>query len=137
MNRYTPQQRSAIVTIYTKNNSSIILTQIEFRRRYRNQKAPTAQTIRRLASRFEQSGTTIDARRPVRPRSSRTADNIDLVRESVAENPEISTRRRSAQLKLSRRSLQRILVQDLNLFPYKMQLVHKLQPRDNEKRLEY
>lgn len=137
MNRYTPQQRAAIVTIYIKNNSSIILTQREFRRRYRNQKAPTAQTIRRLASRFEQSGTTIDARRPGRPRSSRTADNIDLVRESVAENPETSTRRRSAQLKLSRRSLQRILVQDLNLFPYKMQLVHKLQPRDNEKRLEY
>ena len=68
MNRYTPQQSAAIVTIYIKNNSSIILTQREFRRRYRHQKAPTAQTIRRLASRFEQSGTTIDARLPVRPR---------------------------------------------------------------------
>ena len=119
MNRCTTQQHAAIVTIYIKNNPSIILKR-EFRRRYRNQKVPTAQTIRRLASRFEQFGTTIDTRQPVRPRSSRTADNIDLVRESVAENPETSTRRRSAQLKLSRRSLQRILVQDLNLFPYKM-----------------
>ena len=48
-----------------------------------------------------------------------------------------SLRRRSEELGLSRASLQRILKKDLKLYPYGIQIKHKLIPADIEKRLSY
>lgn len=86
---------------------------------------------------FAEYGTVGDSRRTGRPRTGRSAENIDAVRQSVEENPETSTRRRSSQLQLSDRTLRRILKHDLHLFPYKIQLVQKLNPEDFVLRLEY
>ncbi|KAF7273819.1 hypothetical protein GWI33_013493 [Rhynchophorus ferrugineus] len=52
--------------------------------------------------------------------TSRNAANVALVRDSVAESPETSIRRRSSQLHISPRSLRRILKTNLEMFPYKM-----------------
>ncbi|CAH1114353.1 unnamed protein product, partial [Psylliodes chrysocephalus] len=71
-----------------------------------------------------------------RPHTARTSENIERVRESVEESAETSTRRRSAQLGLSRRSLQRILA-TLHMFPYKIQLVQEIKPTDYQQRLDY
>ena len=55
----------------------------------------------------------------------------------MADNPYTSIRTRAAQLGISRGSLQRILKLDLGLFPYKIQPVQQLHPRDYQLRLEY
>ena len=93
-------------------------------------------TIDRLVKRFRQQGSVSDLPRTGRQRSVRTAKNVALVEDSIAENPDTSTRRRATQIGLSRRSLQRIL-RELHLFPYKTQMVQALQPTDLQFRLAY
>ena len=71
-----------------------------------------------------------------RPRTARNDGNREELERSLEENPSVSTRRRSQQMGMSRSSLQRML-HEMDMFPYKIQLVQELQPQDNEKRLEY
>ncbi|KAJ8933605.1 hypothetical protein NQ318_002768 [Aromia moschata] len=123
---HTPQERGIIVSMFLRNNRSVILAQREFRGRFRGRLAPTGQTLLRLAARLEETGSTRDSSRSGRPRSSRSVENIAAVAADLEEDPQTSTRRRATQLGISRRSLQRILVTDLNMFPYKVQTT---QPR--------
>jgi hypothetical protein len=55
----------------------------------------------------------------------------------LKRNPNKSTRRVSADLEISRRSLQRILHSDLYIFPYEITVMHKLTAIDKERRLEF
>ena len=137
MERYTIAQRTKIVFLFIENHRSIINTQRAYRRFYDVRTAPTGPTIRSLVNNFAEYGTVGDSRRAGRPRTGRSAENIDAVRQSVEENPETSTRRRSSQLQLSVRTLRRILKHDLHLFAYKIQLDQKLNPEDFALRLEY
>ena len=57
-------------------------------------------------------------------------DTIAAVTSSIQANPRVSTHNLSAQLGVSRRSLQRIIYDDLNLFPYKVQITSRLNPLD-------
>ncbi|KAL0830466.1 hypothetical protein ABMA28_002631 [Loxostege sticticalis] len=123
--------------MFLRNNSSVIRTQREFRRRFPHRPAPIGRTIRRFATRLEATGSTLDRPKSGRPRTGRSAENIDAVREYVEECPETSTRRRATQLGISRRTLQRILVKDLKMFPYKTQMTHQLLPADHRARLDY
>jgi len=63
--------------------------------------------------------------------------NIEAVRMALTRSPSKSTRRASAELGISHRSLQRILHSDLHLFPYKMTVLHKLTATDKERRLQF
>jgi len=58
-----------------------------------------------------------------------TPANIKAVRMALIRSPSKSTRSTSAELGISRRSLQRILHSDLHLFPYKITVTHKLPTR--------
>ena len=131
MERYTPLEPGFIVTAYLTNFQSVVLTQLEFRHRF------SCRTIKRLAEHLVQTGSTTDVARSGRPRSACSKENIAVVAYDVKENPQTSTRRRCTQLGISRRSLQRILVKDLKMFPYKVQTVHKLLPADRRTRLTY
>ncbi|KAK9753470.1 Helix-turn-helix domain (DUF4817) [Popillia japonica] len=113
MDKYTPQERAGIVTIFIENNRpSIIATQRKFRQKYPNRPVPHKKTIYRLHLNFRQYGTTADrprsgrqrtsrnarqygttADRPRsgRQRTSRNAENVALVRDSVVESPETET----------------------------------------------
>lgn len=137
MERYTPQERGIIVSIFLTNNRSVVLAQRAFRRRLPNRVAPTGQTFRRLAARLEQTGTTKDLAGRGRHRTGRSAENIAAVAADIAETRETSTRRRATQLGITRRTLQRILVKDLHMFPYKVQTVHQLMPADHQSRVNY
>ncbi|GFY76642.1 hypothetical protein TNIN_11601 [Trichonephila inaurata madagascariensis] len=60
----------------------------------------------------------------------RTEDNVEIVRQSVVDDPSVSTRRRSSQLGISRMTLRRILKLDLKMYPHKIQIVKTLLPQD-------
>ena len=53
-------------------------------------------------------------------------DKPKAVVESVAESPSATIHRRSQQLNISETSLRRILHKDLDITPYKVQLVQEL-----------
>jgi hypothetical protein len=67
----------------------------------------------------------------------RLPDNTDAVGVALQRSPSNSTRRAAAQLGISRRSVQRILKSDLNLYPYKMTVLPKLTVRNKHQRMAF
>ena len=71
----------------------------------------------------------------VRPKSARSQENINPIRDSIGRSPRKSLRRSSQELGISRESIRRILVKNLQLYPYRIQTKHKLIQADMEKRV--
>ncbi|VEN59429.1 unnamed protein product [Callosobruchus maculatus] len=136
MQKFTVEERVAIVELYFEHHRSTVETQRAFRRRFNVRNALSAMTIRNLIVRFRQQGSVADLPRAGRPRSARTEENIEHVEVSIEDNEETSVRRRCTQLGLSRSSLHRIL-KHLRMFAYKIQLVHQLRPIDFRQRTEF
>ncbi|XP_023311192.1 uncharacterized protein LOC111692289 [Anoplophora glabripennis] len=136
MEQYTIEQRAQIVELYFSNQRSIVLTQRAYRRYFNVRVGPSESTINRLVANFRQQGAVRNLPGAGRRRTVHTDDNIERVQESIREDGETSTRRRSTQLGLSRGSLQRIL-HTIRMFPYKIQLVQELKPTDYQQRLDY
>jgi hypothetical protein len=76
-------------------------------------------------------------KKPGHARNVCNAENIAAVRDSVAEEPSTSTRRRAQQLHMQRSSLIRILHKDLNMHAYKVRLIQELKPTDHLKRRQW
>ena len=70
-----------------------------------------------------------------RPKSSRAPSKVAAVRDSVVRSQGKSLRRRSQQLGINRESVRRILIADLNMHPYRIQIKQKLTPDDMKKRV--
>ena len=62
--------------------------------------------------------------------------NVDAVRDSVGRSPKKSLRRRSQELGLSRSSVHKILKNDLQLYPYRIQIKQTLTQNDMTKCVE-
>ncbi|KAI6658743.1 hypothetical protein LOD99_15066 [Oopsacas minuta] len=67
----------------------------------------------------------------------RTPNNIEKVKRKLADSPHRSSRRLSRELQLSRTRVRRILVDDLNLFSYKIQILQKQSTLQKENRLTF
>lgn len=137
MANYTPIERFKIVELYIENQKSIILTQRKFRAKFPRRNAPDPKTIRALYSKFKSSGSVRDVLRPIIARRARSNTNITIVQDLMAEEPNVSNRRRAQVLGISTSSMRRILRFDLRAFPYKMQIVQQLKPEDYPRRLQY
>ena len=77
-------------------------------------------TVKRLYKMIDQTGTVSTSRSPGCPRIIRTSATIEKVKNRLKGGGRVSARKLSKELKLSRRSIQRILKDDLRYFPYKI-----------------
>ena len=111
--RLTVDEKVKVVLFYAETKS-VVATQRRFLAPFGTRWAPCKQTIYRLCQQFETNGSVLEKKRP-RPASLRTPANIEAVRVTLTRSPSKSTRRASAELGISRRSLQRILYSDLQL----------------------
>ena len=68
--------------------------------------------------------------------TARFPENVDAVRDSVGRSPKKSLRRCSQELGLSCSSVHRILKNDLQLYPYRIQIKQTLTQNDMAKRVE-
>lgn len=135
MERWSSEQRATTVKLYYETQS-IIQTQRNFRNRFqvpRRGRIPTSKTILSWIHKFARTGSVLDEKHG-RPRSVRTQQNVERVREAVRAAPRLSVRRQALELGLSRRSTQRIM-RELKLHPYKLQIVQKLHPQDRQNRV--
>ena len=137
MERYTIQQRVKVIQTYYENGRSNQNAYRALRDFFDQFDRPNVRTIAKIVEKFEQTGSVEDVRTPVHARTARTAENIAAVRDSVAEEPSTSTRRRALQLHLSRSTLMNIMHKDLHLHAYKVQLAQELKPLDHSKRREW
>lgn len=134
MEKYSNEQRLIIVKTHYKNGESFAETVRRLRAIFGCNNAPNESTVRRLIQKFQTKFKLMDEKTTVRRRPCRSIENIAAVRESVAENPGTSIRRRGQELNITRPTLQRILTKDLHLHAYKIQLTQELQPRDHAQR---
>ncbi|GBP47364.1 hypothetical protein EVAR_38965_1 [Eumeta japonica] len=86
---------------------------------------------------FGEADSTLDEQRSGRLRTSRTEENIDVVRYLVHENPTQSIRKHSRALNILRSTLQRILKKDKKFHPYKVHLVQELKDTDATNRISF
>ena len=128
------EQRVKVIQAYYENGRSNQNAYRALRDFFGQFDRPNVRTIAKIVEQFEQTGSVEDVRTPVH---ARTAENIAAVRDSVAEEPSTSTRRRAQQLHLSRSSLMNIMHKDLHLHAYKVELTQELKPLDHSKRRQW
>ena len=95
-------------------------------------------SIKKIVQKFEVHGTCHNRNKGNSGRrvSARTELNIDTVRESTVRSPKKSIRRRSSELGLTKSTVQRIMKQDFNLYPYKLEIKQTLTDRNKEQRFQ-
>lgn len=132
MERWTPQQRAYAVKAFYQNGNCYINARRAFRNHFninRNQPVPSACAIKKWVQNFEETSSTTK-KKPGRPISVRTPQNIERVRTAIERSPRRSARRHSTALGISNRTVRRILHKDLHLHPYKIQIVQALNGTD-------
>lgn len=135
---WSSAQRAFAVEAFIRNNESVILAQREFRTRFQippRDSVPDRKSIVLWVKNFRETGSVVK-KRGGRPRSARTPENINAVRQSVLQSPQRSARKHAAALLMSDRSVRRILHMDLHFHPYKMVVVQELSRRDWQSRTE-
>ena len=70
-------------------------------------------------------------------RTVRTPENVERVRQAMLQSPGRSARRHSAALRISNRTVRRILHGELHFHPYKLAIVQELNVRDYTQRLNF
>jgi len=138
MPRLTIQQRTKVIEFWHQEKS---VTKVQ--RRYcthfdvHPRSGPTRLTIKRIVEKFTTVGTVCDQHKghSGRKRSGRSLENIEIVRNSVAQSPRKSVRRLSAETAISSTSVYRILRTDINAFPYKIETETELTEPQKTKRL--
>ena len=141
--RWATAKKSYIVEKYLKYKS-FAKAQNDFKRHFHSKDSPSKQLITYWVKKFRKYGTVhnLNVKNPAkeshsgRPRSVRNQANIDNVSESVGRSPKKSLRRRGQELNISRSSLKVILVKDLNMYPYRIQIKQSLTNADMVKRTE-
>ena len=134
---YTYEQRTKIVEWYIETKF-YVKTQRRFTADFETRAKPSRRMIQYQVEKFREHGTVhnLNETRSGRQRTGRSASNVNAVRNSVVQSPKKSIRRRSQELALARNSIHRILRMDLNLYPYQVQITHKLTDFDMERRME-
>ena len=99
--------------------------------------APPTPYVRYLVKKVKETVILIDKPKREKPKTVLTPENIAAVAESVSEAPSTSIHRRSQQLNISETSLRRILHKELDMTPYKVQLVQELKPVDHPMRFRF
>lgn len=98
--------------------------------------APPAYAITRWAEAFKATGSV--QTRPVHHRARRlTSATLRSLSNALRRSPKLSVRKLAARLGISRSTVQRAIKHKLGLFPYKIQVVQRLQRGDKAKRLRF
>ncbi|XP_069589851.1 carboxypeptidase B2-like isoform X2 [Ranitomeya imitator] len=130
--QWTREERSFCVEAYFSNAHSIIAVQRAFRLQFAvppRGRVPGRQSIVNWVNAFRTAGNVSCVRRGPERRIT-TPQNIERVRAAVLQSPKRSAQKQSFALGISRRSLHRILHDELNFHPYKMCVVQHLSAWD-------
>ena len=94
MDRLTITQRIKIIKTYYKNGDSAIATYRALRGDYGLYNRPTTQAIGKIMKKLEEPGVVTNIESPVYNLFARSAENIAIVSENNAEDPNVPIHRR-------------------------------------------
>lgn len=121
------------IEVCFKANHSCAIARRRFCSRYnirRLRDASSEDLIRLWVRRFRATISVANNPRPGPSRRSRTDDNIELVANSLRDDPRQSVRKRAVALGLPKTIVHEILKKDLKLHPFKSKIVQALNPND-------
>ena len=137
MAHWNVQHRVFAVEQFFRNSDSVVTVQRLFRRTFnveRRDAIPDRNTILRWVEAFR----SVMKRKPLGLLLSvRTPENVDTVRRAVLASPRRSARLQALALGMSRRSLYRILHDELKFHPYKIMIVQQLAEGDFAQRRDF
>ncbi len=112
-----------------------------FEQKFPGERPPCRKSVTNLMEKFRETGSVNDKVRH-RRKTVKTAENAELVKAFVQQNPHVSTRKgpalmaRDLNVEMSRRSFQQIL-NETGHRPYKLREFQQLKPADYQSRLEF
>jgi hypothetical protein len=121
--RLSVEQRIKTMLFFTETRS-VAFTQRRSRAHFQTRLASSFKTIHKFYNQFSNDGSVLEMKCR-RISSVRFPENIDDVRVALQRSPSKSTRKSTAELGISRRSVQRILKIDLSLYSYKKAVLPK------------
>ena len=134
--QYSKEERVIMVETYFRTRSYLAVIN-QFREQFPERPPPTKSTGHSNVKKYREHGTSLNRNQYNcgRHRTGRSAENIDVVREVLQENPRLSCRRNGTGLPSA--TFNRIVRLDLRWFPYRMKRRHQLQPTDFARRTVY
>jgi len=108
-----------------------------FRTKWKNNKAPSAQSINSAVAAFEKLSLSASTQENPRSLSQKRIDTKNALISIMEKEPTVSIRKAASATKSSIGLCHTILRQDLMLFPYKYHTFQKLYAGDAEKRVEF
>ena len=129
---WTGEHRAFIVEDFLKNGESYIAAVRNFKNCYklrRHDQVSTRKSVMLWVTKFRAIGSALTRKPPGRPRCVRTPENIQAVKESVLKSPRRSPSKHVSALRISHRTVRRILHLDLKFHPYQMMIVQELHER--------
>ena len=138
---WSTEERTFCVTLYLETKS-LKTVQMRYCRSFNFINFPYKFHITCWVKKFKDTGTLITFTKKGqkwtsgRKLTARSPENVDAVRDSVGRSPKKSLWRCSQELGLSRSSAHRILKNDLQLYPYRIQIKQTLTQNDMAKRVE-
>ena len=126
MVQLTTQQRVFVVERYIRSNSYIVVRR-EFREQFPDREPPAKRTIQQNVAKYRNFGTSLNMNKGNYglPRTSRTPENIQRVRNHLENNPVGVSARRNG-LAISATTFNRITCEELHCYPYQIVVRHQL-----------
>jgi hypothetical protein len=132
--RYTLEPRVFLCGTYVKYGSARKCRQ-KFCRKFHDERVPNRQTIHSLVNKLRKAGWVID-KKQIHKRRGLTEGKIDDIGARLEHTPRKSQKRLDQETRLSK-SNARTATQLLKLRPYKITVIHYLQPRDPAIRIQF
>ena len=135
------EEKTFCVTLYLETKS-LKTVQVRYHRRFNFNNFPHKFQITHWVKKFKDTGTLVKSTKKGQKSTSgrkftaRSPENVDAVRDSVRQSPKTLQRRCSQELGLPRSSFHRILKNDLQLYPYRIQIKQTLRQNGMAKRVE-
>lgn len=138
MTSYTTEQKIYLVQEYYRRGDNGLNAYRSYCTHFRVRNGPSKSMITDLIKKFEEHGTVNSPPTLTgRPSTAITDEKIEEVRVMFQNSPTKSMRKGAQQAGISRRSLGRILTDELNMFPYKIQFHQPISPKAIESRVEF
>lgn len=139
MSHYSIEDRVFIVESYIKCDQNYTLTMRKWSSEHKNRAKPSHSTVETLYGKWKRTGSVGDdvEARSSKTRTARTPELVESAKQIVEEQPTISSRRLSQRLKISQSTAMKLLKEDLECFPYKVQVAQQLTNAAVEKRFNF
>ena len=131
--KYDWQTRKLIYD-WSRESSAPIYIQRKYKHHFNCKQAPTANAIKAIIRKFNETGNLNDKTRSGRPSLSSDPTTQQTILRSLENNPSKSVRKISYETNISKSLVHKVLTAQLHYYPYKPHYVEAIKPIDLETR---